>query len=224
MRCRGYLPERQKAPPLRAVLLPCAGAFVCAVLLAAGSYWAAWPVAGPLNAEFGWGMPALGAALLLSPAATTLVLLPAARLAPRLAPRTWATSGLLAGGATVLLAPPNLTHFWQLCAALVLAGAACGLALFGLWQTLRWGAPRCLAAALLLLGCLAGILPAALGIGSIVARNSWREGVAASGGILILASPLAYILLPGREVFSHGAMEAKLPPPSDGDGADLPGA
>jgi len=120
------LPERQKAPPLRAVLLPCAGAFVCAVLLAAGSYWAAWPVAGPLNAEFGWGMPALGAALLLSPAATTLVLLPAARLAPRLAPRTWATSGLLAGGATVLLALPNLTHFWQLCAALVsVSGKRC---------------------------------------------------------------------------------------------------
>lgn|GEM_PF-1974714 len=224
MRCRGCLPERQKRPPLRAVLLPCAAALICAALLATGTFWAAWPIASPLNKDFDWGVPALGAALLLSLAATALALLLALGRAPRLAPRTWATVGLLGGGATVLLTLPNLTRFWQLCAALVLIGAARGFALLGLWQTLHWAASRRVAAALLLLGCLAGILATTLGIGPIVARNSWREGVAASGGVLILAAPLAYIALPGREIFSHGATEVKLPPPSDGQGAGSPGA
>ena len=187
----------------RAGIVPGAATLICAVVLAAATVWAAKPVYGPLHAEFAWPPLAIGAALLLSLGITALTLRPFDRWASVRTARGWATGGLLGGAALVLLLLPNLTHLWQFVGALALIGLARGAALVGLWRALRGWLGRAIAVALLSLATLAGAWPAAAIIGDTVYRNSWREGVAACGGLLALAAPLAYVLLPGREATQH---------------------
>lgn len=186
---------RLTAPP-RAAIVPAIVALVSAALLGGATVWAAKPVYGLLHAEFGWSPAALAASALASLVATAVA---AAGWRWR-SPRRAATSGLLVCGVIALLALPNLTHLWQLVLALLALGVARGVALRGLWRVLRLGAGRTGAGLALAAAFVAGIWPAASVVAVTVYRNSWREGVAACGGLLLaLATPLAYVLLPGAE-------------------------
>jgi hypothetical protein len=191
---------------VRAALTPCLAALLCAAILTAATVWAAKPVYGPLHAEFTWPPLAIVTALLLSLGVSVAALRPLDGWSRVRTARGWATGGLLGGAAAILLLLPNLTHLWQFGAALALIGLARSAVLVGLWRTLRvWLRPAVATAALTIAG-LAGIWPAAVIIGDTVYRNSWREGVAACGGLLLLAAPLAYILLPGREATALGRL------------------
>lgn len=183
----------------RGIIVPVATALLCAAALAAATIWSAKPVYAPLHAEFGWPPAALVAALALSFALTAVALRPLDRLALVATGRAWASGGLIMGGAMALLLLPTLTQLWQFFVALALLGLARAATLLGLWRTLRLWCSRRIAAPLLLLAAGLGVWPANALIGQAVYRNSWREGVATAAGLLLLAAPCAYVLLPGRE-------------------------
>ena len=185
----------------RGAVVPTAVALLCAAVLAAATLWAAQPVYGPLRAEFAWPPAAIVCAAALSLVVSCAALRPLDRFAPIATARAWTTGGLLASGATALLLLPTLTHLWQLVGVLALLGVLRAAALLGIWRTLRLWFSRRLAVLALCGAALAGLWPAAAIVGATIYRNSWREGVAATAGLLLLAAPLAYVLLPGREAF-----------------------
>jgi hypothetical protein len=189
------------APTLRwrGTVVPTATALLCAAALASATLWAAKPVYGPLHAEFAWSPAVLAVAAALSLAITTVLLRPLDRLVMIQTGRAWACGGLIGCGLAALLVLPTLTHLWQFVGALVLLGPTRAAALLGLWRTLRLSFQRRIVALLLLAAAVLGIWPATALVGQTIYRNSWREGVATAAGLLLLAAPLAYVLLPGRE-------------------------
>jgi MFS family permease len=192
--------------PRRAVVLPATTAAIVLAIMLAATAWAAKPLYDPLQQEFRWSPGALALVAAVS-ALVTLACLPwALTLARRRGVRPVTTAGALGAGVVALLVVPNLTHLWQLAATLALIGIGRAAVCAGAWRELArtlgpWGAGLAVLAALA--SSVAGITP---WIAEVVYRNSWREGAAACGGILIvLASPLAYVLLPGREVEPRSA-------------------
>lgn len=180
--------------------MPACTAGVVLALASGATVWSAWPLRGPLGEEFGWSNAALAIGGLLSLAVSAALWPWSRRLACRFGVRATVTAGCLAAGLVVLLALPNLTHLWQLDASLALLGVPRAFVLAGGWRQLRLALRRvpALIALLAALGTgLAGVTP---WLSEIVYRNSWREGAAACAGLLLLiAAPLAYVLLPGRE-------------------------
>jgi len=189
----------------RAAIVPACTAGVVLALASGATVWSAWPLRGPLGEEFGWSNVALAVAAAFSLAVTGVALPSSGRLACRFGVRATATAGCLLAGLIVLLALPNLTHLWQLAASLALLGLPRAWVLAGGWQLFRSalrGASALLAVAAALLTGLAGVTP---WISEIVYRNSWREGAAACAGLLLLiATPIAYVLLPGKQLASDG--------------------
>jgi hypothetical protein len=115
--------------------------------------------------------------------------------------RSLTVGGCLSSGLLLLLVLPNLTHMWQAMLLILMLGFTRAGTLAGAWHELRRGLSRLPAFAASSLSLLVGLLIVTPWIAQIVYRNSWREGAAACGGLmLIIASPIAYILLPGREV------------------------
>lgn len=175
-------------------------------LALAATVWAAKPLYGPLQQEFRWPGAGLTAAAVLSLLVTVACLPPALALSRRCGVRLVATLGALGAGCVTLLVLPNLTHLWQLGATLALIGVGRAAVVAGAWRQLVRtlgirGAGLAVIAAVAT--SLAGITP---WIAEAVYRNSWREGSAACGGLLlVLASPLAYVLLPGREAEPRSA-------------------
>jgi len=202
----------------RAAIVPACIAGVALALASAATVWAAWPLHGPLAEEFSWSNAALAIVGSLSLGVSAALWPWSRRLVCRFGVRATATAGCLAAGLIVLLALPNLTHLWQLGASLTLLGVARAFVFAGGWRMLRHAlhrAPALLAFLAALLTGLAGVTP---WIGEIVYRNSWREGAAACAGLLLLvATPLAYVLLPGREQPCAGAAPAGAKPAERAD-------
>lgn len=199
----------------RAAIVPACTAGVVLALTSGTTIWSAWPLRGPLGEEFGWPHAALALVAALSLAVTALLWPWSCRLVCRYGVRATATAGCLGAGLIVLVLLPNLTHLWQLGGSLALIGVARAWTLAAGWRALRQPLlrmPALLALFTALLTGLAGVTP---WLGEIVYRNSWREGVAACAGLLLLiAAPLAYVLLPGRErVCSEPSSVAAEPPP-----------
>ncbi len=184
----------------RAEIVPACTAGVALALMSGASVWSAWALRGPLGQEFGWSNAALAAVAALS-LVVTLSLLPRTLPLVRLAGvRAAITAGCLLGGLIALLALPNLTHLWQFGTSLALLGVPRSWVLAGAWVQLRQALRVRVAWLALLASLLAGLGGVTPWISQIVYRNSWREGVAACAGLLLLiATPLAYVLLPGRE-------------------------
>lgn len=183
----------------RGDVVPACTAGVVLALASGATLWSAWPLRGPLGQEFGWSNGALAAVTVLSVAVTVLLLPRSLWLAGVAGVRATVTVGCLACGLIALLALPNLTHLWQLGASLALLGVSRSWVVAGAWLQLRRALRRggWIALPAALLAGLGGVTP---WIGEIVYRNSWREGVAACAGLLlVIATPLAYVLLPGRE-------------------------
>jgi hypothetical protein len=186
----------------RGMVVPVLTALLCASIVDATTFWAAKPVYGPLHTEFLWPPAALTVAAALSLALTAVVLQPLDRLAMVTTGRAWASGGLIASCAAVLLLLPTLSHLWQFVGALLLLGLTRAAALLGIWRTLRLWFQRRIALLLLLVAAVMGVWPATALIGQTIYRNSWREGVAAAAALALLAAPFAYVLLPGREAFA----------------------
>ncbi len=202
----------------RAAIVPACSAGVALALASAVTVWAAWPLRGPLGEEFGWSSTALATVGLLSLAVSAALWPWSRRLVCRFGVGSTVTAGCLGAGLIVLLALPNLTHLWQLGASLALLGVPRALVFAGGWRMLRHAlrrVPALLAFLAALLTGLAGVTP---WISEIVYRNSWREGAAACAGLLLLiATPLAYVLLPGREQACAGTAPASGKPPERAD-------
>ncbi len=182
-------------------VIPCLAAAVAVTVASAATVWSAKPLYGPMVAEFGWHPRPLVIAASASIAITALLTSHADRLAGRLGVRSVTLGGCLASGLLLLLVLPNLTHLWQLMAMLLALGVGRALILGGAWHQLR----QALSTARASLGILvctvidAGVVTS--WVAQIVYRNSWREGAAACGGLLlVIAAPISYLLLPGREV------------------------
>jgi hypothetical protein len=188
------------------VVLPALSAAVVLAMALAATVWGAKPLYDPLQQEFHWPAAAVAVGAALSLLVSVLCLPNAVALSRRTGVRLVVTAGALGTGCLILLVVPNLTHLWQLVATLALVGVGRAAVVAGSWRQLA----RTLGmrgAGLAALACIAasaaGITP---WIAELVYRNSWREGAAACGGLLIvLASPLAYVLLPGREVEPRSA-------------------
>ncbi|HLZ69143.1 MAG TPA: hypothetical protein VKV26_04455 [Dehalococcoidia bacterium] len=184
----------------RAEFIPACVAAAALALNAGAGVWAALPLHGSMGQEFAWPNAALILVGAISLAATGLAMHGAVLLTRRAGVRTPVTAGSLAGGLLLLLALPNLTHLWQLTATLILLGLARAAVLAGGWQQLRHALPRAGAWPALAASLLAGLGGVTPWLSAIVYRNSWREGAAACAGLLLLlAAPLSYVLLPGRE-------------------------
>jgi hypothetical protein len=197
----------------RAAIVPACAAGVVLALASAATVWSAWSLRGPLGEEFGWSAASLTIVGVLSLAVSAALWPWSCRLVCRFGVRATVTLGCLAAGLILLLALPNLTHLWQLGASLALLSMPRALVLAGGWRQLRHllrRVPALLALLAALLTGLAGVTP---WISEIVYRNSWREGVAACAGLLFLiATPLAYVLLPGREQRCAGPRRARAKP------------
>jgi hypothetical protein len=171
---------------------------VTAITLAA-TVWSAKPIYGPLRREFGWSEEAIYAAGVISVMLTAAALPHALRIGIRHGARTVATAGCLACGVIALVLVPNLTHFWQLAAILSVLGIVRAWVLAGGWLPLLQALGR---RGAVIAEAASAVVSAALltpWIAEAVYRNSWREGVAACAGLLlVLAAPIAYVLLPGR--------------------------
>jgi hypothetical protein len=192
-------------PAARQHIVPCATAAAVALLVSGATVWAAVPVLGPLDAEFHWPAAASAAAGALSLAVTATATPRCIGFAHRAGPRAAATVGCLTAGALLLLALPNLTHFWQFGAALLLLGVPRALVLAGAWVELRRALSARKVVAALVVAALLGAVTVTPWAAQVVYRNSWREGVAACAGLLILiAAPPAYVLLRGREACDRG--------------------
>lgn len=176
-------------------------ALLCTAVLSSATVWCAWPLYGPLYTEFHWSAVLFAGAGTVSLGFTgaSVLRLPAA--VPRIGVRTTVLTGCLAAGLTMLLIVPNLTHFWQMALVMLALGIARGLVLAGAWHELRrglGGGPSVCAVSLAFIAGLAVLSP---WIAQVIYRNSWREGAATCGGLLlVVASPLAYLLLPGTEL------------------------
>lgn len=198
--------------------MPACTAGVALALASGASVWSAWPLRGPLGEEFGWSKAALTIVGLLSLAVSAVLWPWSCRLVCRFGVRSTLTAGCLAAGLIVLLALPNLTHFWQLGASLALLGVPRAWVLAGGWRMLRHALRRVPALLALLAALLTGLAGVTPWISEIVYRNGWREGAAACAGLLLLiATPLAYVLLPGRELACEGARAPAPRPPEHAD-------
>jgi len=111
-----------------------------------------------------------------------------------------ALGGCLVSGLILLLVLPNLTHFWQLVAMLLALGIGRALILGGAWHQLRQAVSVTRALPGLLAYAIVGAAVVTPWVAQIIYRNSWREGAAACGVLLlIVAAPISYLLLPGAE-------------------------
>lgn len=162
--------------------------------------WAAIPLWGALHTEFGWSPSTGVAAAVASLVASAACLRPSLAIAARAGPRMATTAACLASGASVLLGLPNLTHAWQLVLLGVAIGAGRSLVVAGIHEELGWTLSARLAASIEAAAAVVGLPLLTPWISLVVYRNSWREGAATVGGVLLVgAAPLAYVLFHGVE-------------------------
>ena len=185
----------------RAALVPAVVTWICLAIAAATTAWSAKPLYGPLRDEFGWTPAVLGPALVASLALTGALAQPLSRTVRWVGIRAATCAGTLGCGLLMILALPNLTHLWQVCVVLVTLGPCRALIAAGAWRAQRRALPALWALAAAAGAPLFGLVAVTPWIAQVVYRNSWREGAAACGGLLlVVASPLAYVLLPGAEL------------------------
>ncbi len=184
----------------RGRVVPGITASFCLALTSAATVWSGRPLYSPLKAEFHWPAALMTTAGLASLGITAFSIWWMRDFVDRMGERRAAVTGCLWSGLLLLLGLPNLTHLWQASLLLLALGLTRAAVLSAAWHEFRRGlAPR-LALGAAALSALAGLLIATPWIAQVTYRNSWREGAAFSGGILlILATPFAYILMPGTD-------------------------
>ncbi len=182
----------------RGRVVPGLTAAVCLALVSAATVWSAKPLYGPLQAEFHWPAASLAATGFLSLAITAATIWRLRDLRQCVGERHAAIAGCLLSGLLLLIGLPNQTHLWQTVLLVLALGLTRAAVLAAAWDEFRRGLSPGLAVAVAGLSALAGLLIVTPWIAEVIYRNSWREGAAVCGGLLlIIALPLAYVLLPG---------------------------
>jgi hypothetical protein len=168
-------------------------------LTAACTIFAAAPLYGSMRDEFHWQTPTLAAAGVLSLAISAVAYPAALVVTCESSVRLGATAGSLGAGLLLLLALPNLTHFWQFVVVLAALGLPRSLVFSAGWMELRRHTAALRAALVVAAAVVLASLAVTPWLSELVYRNSWREGAAAAGGaLLLIATPLSYVLLPGH--------------------------
>jgi len=154
-----------------------------------------------MSDEFHWQPSALRVSLAVSLVISGIAFFPLLHKAPPHAGvRAMVFSGCFTSGVVMLLVIPNLTHLWQFWLALVALGAMRSVTLAGCWRELKHALPERAALFVAIGAAAGGALLFTPWISDLVYRNSWREGAAACAGLLlVVATPIAFILLPGAE-------------------------
>ena len=186
--------------PARSRVIPGAVAATCTAMVTAATAVSLWPLLGPMSDEFHWQLPVLQVSLAVSLAVSAITFFPLLHRAPLAGVRAMVFGGCFTSGGVMLLVVPNLTHLWQFWLVLVALGATRSIALAGCWRELKRALPERAAPFLAIGAAAGGGLLFTPWISELVYRNSWREGAAACAGLLLaVATPIAYILLPGTE-------------------------